>query len=78
MEADPALGRTPGGVVVDAPTGEDLDLAVVHPDGNGHFEDPLRGAANWRWTLGSSPGQGGGIVDPFEDGPPRVVRRRSG
>ena len=41
MEAQSALGRAAGGVVVDPPADEHLDAAVVAPDGHGHLEDPL-------------------------------------
>jgi hypothetical protein len=32
--------------VVDPPADEDLDAAVVAPDGHGHLEDPLRPGQN--------------------------------
>ncbi len=74
MEADAPLGRAPGGVVVDPPAGEDLDVAVVHPDRDGHLQDPL-GRPEETVDVGIERSQGGGIVDPFEDGPPGVVGR---
>jgi hypothetical protein len=42
MEADAALGRTPGVVVLYAKASEHLDAAVIHPHRDGHVVFPHR------------------------------------
>ena len=73
VEADPPLGRAPGGVVVDPPSQEHLDVAVVHADGHGHLEHPV-GQPEQAMDVGVEAGQRGGVVDALEHRRPRVVR----
>ena len=56
-----------------APTGEDLDLAAVHPDRYGDLEDTCRVRQD-PVDVGVEADQGSSVVDPFQYCNPRVVR----
>src|SRR5205814_10078060 len=72
METDAALGRPTRDVVVPAPPREHLDAAVVHADGHGDLEDPLRGPQQ-AVDVRVDPRELGRVVESFEEGSPRVV-----
>ena len=69
VEADAALARPPGGVVVDPPPGEHLDRPVVEADGHRHLEQAPRRAQH-AVDVGVELRQLGGLVEVVEDGLP--------
>ena len=69
MEADPALGRSTGGVVVHPPGREHFDAAVVHAHGHGHLEDAPR-RPQQAVDVRVDPGELRRVIESLEDGGP--------